>query len=307
LTWRILISDGLAPEGINLLHQAAEVVESDDLSDLGDFDALIVRGKTKVTSTVLKSGAPRLRIVGRAGVGVDNIDLRAAADQDVVVVNAPQSATIAVAELTLGLMLSLARSLTAAHASMIADKWEKSQFVGSELSDKTLGIIGVGRIGTAVAQRASGFGMEVLGYDALLRTKRVENRGATAADLDELLARSHFVTVHVPLTDSTRGMINATTLARMRPDAFLISTARGEVINEKDLLSALQDGLLAGVALDVFSKEPPEDRQLIEYARVISTPHIGAQTREAQVRVARDIASEILAGLKGEDLRWQVN
>lgn len=307
MTWRVLISDGLAPEGVDVLRQAAEVVESDDLSDISEFDALIVRGKTRVSSTVLKAGKPRLRLVGRAGVGVDNIDVSAATADDVIVVNAPHAATIAVAELTLGLLLSLARSVPRAHASMTAGKWEKSQFVGSELDQKTLGVIGVGRIGTAVAQRAAAFGMEVLGFDALLRTRRVENRGAMAVELDELLARSHFVTLHVPLTVDTRGMINAAALSKMRPDAFLISTARGGIIDEKDLLSALDQGMLAGVALDVFSTEPPEDSALVKHPRLLSTPHIGAQTREAQARVALDIASEILAGLRGEDLRWQVN
>lgn len=306
MTWRILITNGLAAEGVKILRQAAQVVESDDLSDLDQFDALIVRGQTRVTAAVLESGRPRLKLVGRAGVGVDNIDLSAAASQGILVVNAPRAATIAVAELALGLMLSLARSLPTADSSMAAGKWDKSQFIGSELYEKTLGVIGMGQIGAAVAQRASALGMDVLGYDPLLKAPLIEERGARAVDLDELLASSHFVTLHIPLTDNTRGLISADTLAKMRPGSFLISTARGGVIDEADLLNALEHGPLAGAALDVFSEEPPSDLDLIRHPRVVSTPHIGAQTQEAQIRVAVDIASEILAGLRGEDLRWQV-
>ncbi len=302
----MLVTDGLDEPGLALLREAAQVFESGTLEALSESDALIVRGRTKVTAEVIRSAGPRLKVVGRAGVGVDNIDLEAARARGLTVVNAPEAATVAVAELTLGLMLALARQIPLADAGLRRAEWRKSELHGSELSGKTLGIIGVGRIGAAVASRAAAFGMRVLGHDPLLSDGELQRRGTEPIGFDALLRESDYVCLHLPLTDETRGLIGRETLQRFKSGARLISAARGGIIDEAALLEALESGHLAGAALDVYAEEPPGELPLRRHPNVVLTPHIGAQTREAQSKAALDIAGEVLAALRGEPLRWRV-
>jgi D-3-phosphoglycerate dehydrogenase len=237
---------------------------------------------------------------------VDNIDLEAARLRQVTVVNAPAATTLAVAEHTLALMLALARRLPQADAAMKAGRWMKNEIFGVELSGKSVGIIGMGSIGSLVAQRAAAFGMAVLGYDPLLSDEHIRQRGAVPVPLDELYARSDFVSLHVPLLPTTRGMITANTLEKMKPGVRLVCTARGGLIDEAALLAALESGQVAGAALDVFASEPPGLTSLVAHPNLIATPHISGQTSEAQMRAAVDIASEVIAALRGEPLRWKV-
>ncbi len=304
---RVLVSDSLAPEGLELLAAQAQVVQGPaDQQDLSTFDALVVRSRTRVDAALLERGRPRLRVVGRAGVGVDNIDLQAAKRLGVVVVNAPQAATISVAEHAIGLMLALARRIPQAAQSTRQGQWRKADFVGTELHGKTLGVIGLGRIGSALAQRAQAFGMHVMACDACLEPAEIRQRGAQPAELDAMLPQVDFLSLHVPLTPQTKGLLGERALARMKRGAYLICTARGGVVDEQALLAALDSGHLAGAALDVFATEPPVGSPLLQHPAVVATPHIGAQTREAQVRAGRDIATEVLAALHGQELRWRV-
>ena len=302
----MLVTDGLDEPGLALLREAAQVFESKTLEALPESDALIVRGRTKVTAEVIRSAGLRLKVVGRAGVGVDNIDLEAARARGLTVVNAPEAATVAVAELTLGMMLALARQIPLADAGMRRAEWRKSELHGSELSGKTLGIIGVGRIGAAVASRAAAFGMRVLGHDPLLSDSELQRRGTEPFSFDGLLRESDYICLHLPLTSETRGLIGRETLKKVKPGARLISAARGGIVDEAAVLEALEAGQLAGVALDVFAEEPPGELPLRQHPNVVLTPHIGAQTREAQSKAAKDIAGEVLAALRGESLRWRV-
>jgi D-3-phosphoglycerate dehydrogenase len=310
-TWKILLTDGLEENGQELLRASAEVennptITADDLLKVvGSYDAVIVRGRTKITPAVFEAGS-KLKVVGRAGVGVDNIDLAAAKAKGVTVVNSPIATTLAVAELTLGLMLSLMREIPRADAGMKTTKWLKKELEGGELNQKTLGIIGCGRIGAAVGDRARAFGMHVIGYDPLLTDTDIRRKGIEPASLEGIYQRTDMITIHVPLNDQTRGMINAETLGKMKKGVYLLCAARGGVIDEVALLAALESGQVAGAGLDVFGTEPPGDSALAAHPKVVATPHIGAQTREAQARAAGDIASEVLAALKNEPLRWKV-
>ena len=309
--WKILITDGLDESGQVILGAAAQVDDRPDISAaellacIDQYDAVVVRGRTKVTAEVFKAAA-RLKVVGRAGVGVDNIDLTAARQQKVRVVNAPQSTTLAVAELTMILLLSTARFVTLADSGMKNGKWLKKQLEGVELNQKTLGIIGIGNIGAAVAQRAAAFGMQVLAYDIARPASGKDASGAELVSLDELLTRSDYISLHIPLTDTTRHIIDAGALAKTKPGLRLVCAARGGVIDESALLEALESGQVAAAALDVFEQEPPGLTALVAHPNVIATPHIGAQTQEAQGRASQDIAAEVLAALQGAPLRWQV-
>ncbi|NMB67194.1 MAG: hypothetical protein GYA20_00340 [Chloroflexi bacterium] len=309
--WKVLLTDGLEENGQAILRAAAEVtdktgISADDLLQIvGEYDALIVRGRTKVTPAVF-AAAKNLKVVGRAGVGVDNIDLKAAREAGVTVVNSPLATSVSVAELTLGLMLSVMRDIPRADASMKAGKWLKKEFEGGELFKKTLGVIGFGRIGVAVADRAKAFDMEVLGYDPLIPAEEIKKRGGIPVTFDELLAKSDVITMHIPLTPESRGMLNAEAFAKMKDGVRIVCAARGGVIDEDALLQALESGKVAAAGLDVFVAEPPGLTPLVSHPRVICTPHIGAQTVEAQGRAAYDIATEVVAGLKGETLRWKV-
>ncbi len=309
--WKVLLTDGLESNGRAILGQAAEVVDRTGISAeelltiVGEYDALIVRGRTKVTQAVFAAGK-KLKVVGRAGVGVDNIDLKAAKEAKVTVVNSPLATTLAVAELTLGMMLSLVRELPRADAGMKAGKWLKKELEGVELNGKTLGVIGFGRIGVAVAQRAVAFGMKIIAYDPLLPAEEIKKRGGEPVSLDELYARSNMITMHIPLTADSKNMLNAAAFAKMKDGVRIICAARGGVIEEAALLEALNSGKVAGAALDVFATEPPGLTELVAHPHLIAIPHIGAQTVEAQGRAAEDIGSEIVAALKGEPLRWKV-
>ncbi|MBA4375256.1 MAG: hypothetical protein C0401_03665 [Anaerolinea sp.] len=309
--WKVLITDGLDSNGIDVIKKSAEVDEQSGISaeDLlkvvGGYDALIVRGRTKVTPAVFDAGT-KLKVVGRAGVGVDNIDLAAAKDHKVTVVNSPLATTIAVAELTLGLMLSAVREIARADATMKAGKWLKKEFEGAELSGKTLGVIGFGRIGAAVAKRAAAFDMKILGYDPLIQADEIAKRGGDPVSMDDLLKQSDMITMHLPLTADTRDMLNQQAFAMMKQGVYIICAARGGVIDEAALLDALNSGKVAGAALDVFATEPPGLTDLVSHPKVVETPHVGAQTVEAQARAANDIAEEILAALNDKPLRWKV-
>jgi D-3-phosphoglycerate dehydrogenase len=309
--WKILLTDGLEQNGQDILRAVAQVdnragISADDLLKVvGEYDALIVRGRTKVTAAVFDA-APRLKVVGRAGVGVDNIDLNAAKAHNVVVVNSPTATTIAVAELTLGLMLAVVREIPRADATMKAGQWIKKELEGRELWRKTLGVIGFGRIGTEVARRAKAFDMEILAYDPLLPAEAIRLRGGEPVSLDELLRRADMITLHVPLDENTRNLLNAEAFAKMKDGVYIICAARGGVIDEEALLQALNSGKVAGAGLDVFATEPPGATALVTHPKVVCTPHIGAQTVEAQTRAAEDIATEVLAALEGKPLRWRV-
>ena len=303
--WRVLVSDRLAETGMTILQQEAEAV-LDDPGALGTVDAWIVRSRTRVDGASLTAAVPRLRVVGRAGVGVDNIDLEAARREKVVVVSAPEASTIAVAEHTLALMLALARQIPSGDAALRRGEWPKGRLEGTELYGKTLGLVGIGRIGRAVAERAAAMGMAVIAYDPYLAEETIRTSGARPAQLNELLDASDYVSLHLPLTDETRHMFGSEAMARMKPGARLICAARGGLIDEPALLTALEEQRLAGAALDVFQNEPPGENPLLRHPHVVATPHLGAQTAEAQARVSVDIASEVLAALRGDPLRWRV-
>jgi D-3-phosphoglycerate dehydrogenase / 2-oxoglutarate reductase len=309
--YKILISDGLDTRGQSILHSSAEVTYHQKLSAedliqaIPDYDALIIRGQTRVTSAVLEA-ASRLKVIGRAGVGVDNIDLEAAKKQNVTVVNAPTSTTVAVAELAFGLLLAVARDLSRADVSMKQGQWIKKEFEGIELSGKTLGVIGFGRIGMEVSRRADAFGMNVITYDPNVSEHELEHGNAEPVSLQDLFAWSDFISLHLPLNVQTRDLLGPLAFSQMRDGVRIVSTARGGIIDEAALLSALKSGKVAGAALDVFEKEPPGLTDLVAHPRVIATPHIGAQTVEAQSRAAEDIANEVLSALRGEALRWKV-
>lgn len=309
--FNVLVVDGLEESGLAILRRSAHVAVEEDvqaeelLRIIGDYEALIVRGRTKVTAQVFEAGR-RLRVVGRAGVGVDNIDLQAAKERGVSVVNAPASTTLAVAELTMALILSLARETPRADAAMKQGLWLKKELIGFELSGKTLGVIGVGAIGAAVARRAAAFEMKILGYDPLLSAEQITQRGAQPVSLAELYRQSDIITIHVPLTAETRGMVDQRAFEQMKPGVRVVCTARGGIIDEAALLAALETGKAAGAGLDVFAQEPPGKSALASHPKVIATPHIGAQTAEAQARAAVDIAHEVLAALQGGALRWKV-
>lgn len=308
---KILITDGLDECGQAILRASAVVEDRTGLPaeallrEVEGCAALIVRSRTKVTAGVFEA-ARQLKVVGRAGVGVDNIDLAAARSHGVTVVNAPQSTSQAVAEHTLGLILALARQIPRADASMKAGQWIKKELEGIELNGKVLGVVGCGNIGARVARCGAALGMLPLGYDPLLSPEAIEGLGAAPAGLDEIFSRSDFITFHVPLTPETRGMINAQSLKQMKKGVRLICTARGGILDEQALLEALESGQVAGAALDVFAHEPPGLTALVAHPQVVATPHIAAQTAEAQARAAEDIAAEVLAALRGDPLRWKV-
>jgi D-3-phosphoglycerate dehydrogenase len=278
------------------------------IARIAGYDALVVRSETKVTADVL-AAARRLRVVGRAGVGVDNIDIDAATRHGVLVLNAPTGNTIAAAEHAIAMMLALARNIPAADASLRAGRWERSRLIGVELRDRTLGLLGLGKIGFEVARIAGeGLRMRVLAHDPLVTQERAEQAGAELVDMDTLLAESDVLSVHVPLTDHTRGVIGAAELHRMRPGARVINVARGGIIDEAALADAVRDGVIAGAAVDVFTSEPvPEGHPLIGVDGIVVTPHLGASTAEAQVNVAADVADQIVEFLRGGSPRYAVN
>ena len=308
----VLVADPVADDGLDALRSTCEVVTRTGLSPdalraaIADVDALLVRSETRVTAELL-TAARRLRVVARAGAGVDNIDVAAATERGVLVVNAPGGNTVAAAEHTVAMLLALARRIPAADASMKRGEWARGTFVGVEVRGKTLGLVGLGRVGTEVARRAQGLEMRVLVHDPYVSAEHARRLNLEPADLDELLGRSDFVTVHTPLTETTRGMIGTTELARMRPTAYLINCARGGVVDESALLAALDAGTIAGAALDVYATEPVGDSRLPHHPRVVATPHLGASTVEAQGAVARQVAEQVLVVLEGKPAQFAVN
>lgn len=311
MTHKILVSDGLSEDGLALLRTGGEVTVNPKISAeellaaLPEYHALVVRSRTKVNAKVIEAGK-NLKVVGRAGVGVDNIDVAAAVSKGVVVVNSPLAASVSVAEHTLGLMLALARLIPAADASLKQGRWEKSAFVGGELNGKMLGLLGIGRIGAETAKRAAAFGMAILAYDPYLNADQIRQRGAEPASFDDVIARSDYVSLHLPFTVETKGMLGATQFAKMKKGARLICAARGGVVDEDALRAALDSSQLAGAALDVFTAEPPPPGSIATHPKVVATPHVGAQTHEAQTRAGLMIAEEVLAALQGKELRWRV-
>ncbi|MBC7254538.1 MAG: phosphoglycerate dehydrogenase [Chloroflexi bacterium] len=309
---RVLVTEPLAPEGIALLQTACEVdirlnPSPKALRDMiSAYDALIVRSSTPVTAEVLER-AERLMVIARAGTGVDNIDLEAATRRGILVVNAPTSNTVAVAEHTLALMLALARHIPKADALMHAGHWEKKSLMGTELRDKVLGLVGLGRVGTAVASRARGFEMRVIAHDPFVSPEWAQRLNVELVSLERLLAEADYVSLHVPSTERTRGMIGARELAQMKRTAYLINCARGDLIVEADLIQALRQGLIAGAALDVFPGEPRLNPDLLTFPNVVLTPHLGASTQEAQSGAALQVAQQVLDVLSGRQPRHPVN
>ena len=312
MAWKILLTDGLAeindPEllaSVTLIDKKG--ISPEELLDvIPEMDAIIVRGRTKITDAVL-SKAKNLKVAGRMGVGVDNIDLKAAAAHGVTVVNAPVATTVSVAELTFGLMLSVIRGISTADSGMKDGKWLKKELVGTELYQKTLGVIGFGNIGEAVGVRAKAFGMEIIAYDPIRSPDEIEAAGVSPVSFDELLERSDMITMHIPHIESTHYIINEAALSKMKDGVVIICAARGGVIEEHALLDALESGKVAGVGLDVFEAEPPASGDpLSAHPKVVATPHIGAQTKEAQLRAGYDIVSEVIAALDGKPLRWKI-
>ncbi|HEV7678310.1 MAG TPA: phosphoglycerate dehydrogenase [Candidatus Dormibacteraeota bacterium] len=311
---RILVADPIAEDGVARLRAAGHVdvatglPKEELIARIGEYDALVVRSETKVTADVF-AAATRLRVVGRAGVGVDNIDLDAATRHGVLVLNAPTGNTLAAAEHAITMMCALARNVAAADASMHSGKWERGKFMGFELREKTLGLLGLGKIGFEVARIAGqGLQMRVIAHDPLVTPERAEQAGVELVDLDALVRESDVLSVHVPLTDQTRGVINAQRLRQMKPGARLLNVARGGIIDEQALADALHDGHIAGAAVDVFTKEPPPpENPLLSAPNMVLTPHLGASTVEAQVNVAFDVADQIATVLSGGAARYAVN
>jgi D-3-phosphoglycerate dehydrogenase len=319
---RILIADEIAQEGIDLLRKELPEAQIDVRTGLkpdqlraiiGEYTALIVRSATQVTADILAE-ARQLKIVGRAGVGVDNIDTEAATSAGIMVVNSPTGNIVAAAEHTIAMLMALARHIPEANSSTRSGKWEKNRFMGVEVRNKTLGVIGLGKVGAEVTRRAQGLEMQVIAFDPYVAPEQARKLGVTMLTLDEVLQQADFVTLHTSLTsgpNGTRGLIGARELSLMKPTARLINCARGGLIDEEALLHALNEGRLAGVALDVFSQEPIRDNEVLKLLlaneRVIATPHLGASTEEAQVGVATDVAEQIVAVLRGGFPRAAVN
>ena len=309
---RILVAEPVAQEGVDLLRAHHEVDERPGLSRdefaalLPDYDALVVRSQVQVDAGLIAAGR-RLVVIGRAGVGVDNVDLDAATRAGIVVVNAPTGNTIAAAEHTLALLYAVARRVAAADASIRRGEWKRGEFTGVELRGRTLGIIGLGKIGQAIAARARAMEMTVIGVDPYVSEEQAAHHGVDLVGLPELLERSDAITLHVPLSRTTRGLIGAKELARMKPDAILLNVSRGGVVDEAALAAALREGRLGGAGIDVFEHEPPTGSPLLDAPNAVLTPHLGAATAEAQVLVAEEIAAQILDVLDGRPARYAVN
>ncbi|MBU2054549.1 MAG: phosphoglycerate dehydrogenase [Proteobacteria bacterium] len=311
---RILISDSLSAEGIEIFRKTpgievdvrTKMTPEELKAAIGDYDALIIRSNTKVTKEAIDCAA-KLAVIGRAGIGLDNVDIPAASKKGVVVMNTPGGNAVTTGEHAIAMMLSLARKIPQATASMKAGKWEKNKFMGHEFLNKTLGIIGIGRVGSIVGDRAQGLKMKVIAYDPFIAPEAAGKMGITLASLDEIFRTADFITVHTPMTKETRGLINAEAFARMKPGVCIINCARGGIVDEKDLYEALVSGRVAGAALDVFEEEPTKNMALISLDNVICTPHLGASTDEAQINVAIAIAEQVVAYLTTGEIRGAVN
>jgi D-3-phosphoglycerate dehydrogenase len=309
---KVLVSDSLSSEGLDILKEHFTVDVSTGLSEdelvekIKDFDALVIRSGTQVTQRVIEA-ADNLKIVGRAGVGVDNVDVDAATKKGIIVANAPEGNMISAAEHTIAMMMSMSRNIPQANASLKAREWNRKKFMGVEVKGKILGVIGLGRIGSEVAKRASGMDMTLLGYDPFISEKRAEELGVRLCTVNEIAEEADYITVHTPLIKETRNILDDEQFALMKDGVRIINCARGGIISEEALARALESGKVAGAAFDVFINEPPFDSPLMNFDNVILTPHLGASTEEAQVNVAVDIAHEVISVLQGGPARNAIN
>ncbi len=311
---KILVSDPLAREGIERLKEEAgfEVTEAINLekgeliSIIGQYHALIVRSETKVTEKVI-SAATHLRVIARAGTGLDNVDIEAANRKGIIVMNAPEGNTISAAEYAISMLLALSRHIPQAYLSLREKRWERKRFMGTEIYGRILGVVGLGKIGSEVAKRAQGLQMRVMACDPFVPSEKAEKMGVTLLELEKLLPQVDYLTVHTPLTPLTKGMIGEREIGLMKKGARIINCARGGIIEEDALYKALKQGKIAGAALDVFEEGKPFDSPLLELDSTILTPHLGASTKEAQKRVAMIIASQVIDALKGGEIRNVVN
>jgi D-3-phosphoglycerate dehydrogenase len=310
---RILVTEAIAEGGLDRLREAGHTVDvqqglsPDELLDaIQGAHALIIRSATKVTAELL-AAADELMVVGRAGIGLDNVDVAAATERGVMVVNAPQSNIISAAEHTMALLLAQARNVPQAHAALVDGRWERSKWEGVELADKTLGVVGLGRIGKLVADRAKAFQMRLVAYDPFVAPDRARQMGVELLPLEQVIAESDFLTIHLPKTKETAGLINRDLLLKAKPSLRVINVARGGIVVESDLAECIRDGVIAGAALDVFDSEPCTESPLFELPQVVVTPHLGASTREAQDKAGDAIADMMLLALAGDFVPWAVN
>ncbi len=310
---KVLVSDKLAKEGIEILGKVAEVDVKTGLSEdelcgiIGEYDALVIRSGTQVTSKVLEA-ADKLKIIGRAGVGVDNVDVPTATEKGVIVVNSPGGNTIAAAEHTVAMLLALSRNIPQAYCSMKAGEWNRSAFVGNEVYKKTLGVLGLGKIGQEVAKRCQSFGMKVIAYDPFISSEAASALGVELMDLDECLAAADYITLHLPKNKETLGMIGAKQFEMMKDGVRIVNVARGGIIDDDALIAAVKNGKCAGAGIDVYPKEPPDfTSEIFQLPSVVTTPHLGASTKEAQVNVAVDVCEQIADVFEGRSARSAVN
>lgn len=311
---KVLVSDNLAEAGVEALMDVPEFevevntsLTQDELRCIiKEYDALVIRSGTKVTADVIEA-ADKLKVIARAGIGLDNVDIEAASKRGIVVMNTPEGNVITTAEHAIAMLLAVTRNIPQATASLKSGKWEKKKFRGKEVFHKTLGIIGVGRIGRVVADRAQGLKMNVIGFDPYISSEVIDKLGITGVSLDELYARADYITVHTPMTQETRNLINAEAFKKMKKGVYIINCARGGIVDEAALYDAIQAGIVAGAALDVFSKEPPVGNPLLELDKVIATPHLGASTDEAQENVAIAVAEQVIDYLTHGTIRNAVN
>ncbi len=309
---KVLVADSVDKEGIDILRTATEVdvktgLKEDELvAIIGDYDALVVRSQTQVTAKVIQAGK-KLQVIGRAGVGIDNINVEEATRHGIVVVNAPTGNTTAAAEHAIALMLALARHIPQANMVLKSGAWRRNDFIGTEVRNKTLGIVGLGNVGSEVARRARGLDMKVLAYDPFVSVEYARNLQVELVTLQRILEEADFITLHIPLTKTTKSMIGAKELAMAKSNVRIINTARGGLIDEEALVKAIKDGKVAGAAIDVFTTEPITSSILFEDDRIIVTPHLGASTTEAQALVAKDVAEQIIAISKGQLAKYAVN
>ncbi|MEM1946287.1 MAG: D-2-hydroxyacid dehydrogenase [Candidatus Caldarchaeum sp.] len=306
MTLRVLVADPIDEKSVEMLREAGftvdlkpDITAAELENTISGYGVLIVRSRTKVTARVIEKGVPGLKVVGRAGVGLDNVDVEAAAKHGVKVLNTPEAPTNSVAELVIGLMIAVARKIAWCDRVMRAGRWPKREAMGVELAGKTLGVVGFGRIGRRVAEIAHAVGMKILAYDIIPIPEEVlAKTGTRLTTLEEVLRSSDFITLHVPLTPETHHLINAEKIAMMKPSAILVNASRGEVVDEEALYHALSTGRLAGAGLDVFEREPPFGSKLLELDNVVVTPHVGAQTHEAQQAAGMMLAQKIIETLK---------
>ena len=312
---RVLIADHLSEDGIEILKAEPKLsvdvktgLSPKELAEMiGPYDGLVVRSATKVTAEVIAK-ADHLKVIGRAGVGLDNVDADAATKRGIIVMNVPAGNTISTAEHTMSMLMALARRIPQAHAHLHAGLWERSKFVGTELFGKTLGIVGMGKIGAEVAKRSASFGMRIIAYDPFLSTERAQQLDVQMTDLPTLYKEADFITVHTPLTNETRHLIGAKEMAMMKKGVRLINCARGGIIDEQALADAVTSGHVAGAAIDVFEQEPPpKDHPLLKLEQVVCVPHLGASTQEAQLNVAIEVAKQVADALLGRGIRNAVN